>query len=269
MITNIKQLIIAHAKEIGTKFDSKGYVASPGKNLILNFPNWNVIQVEIKNGKGNELKTYKKKPKFCAVHSSSCLCVNNFAKIKELGGKINFLSLGRFDNINFEGAVSTGISTPNLDVLLENDDIICGVESKFTEIYSSKLPDTRGNLSKYKKRINQLINIPVGFEKTILDFYIQKPRMHLDVAQLIKHSLGLINSAKKKGKYPVLLYIYFQPKEPTEPDFLHKKELAEFTKRISKFIEFKSMSYRDFWSYYKENSKLKEVVKLNMLRYEI
>ena len=63
MITNIKQLIIAHAKEIGIKFDSKGYVASPGKNLILNFPNWNVIQVEIKNGKGNELKTYKKKCK--------------------------------------------------------------------------------------------------------------------------------------------------------------------------------------------------------------
>ncbi|MBR0154863.1 MAG: hypothetical protein IJM22_02185, partial [Treponema sp.] len=60
-----------------------------------------------------------------------------------------------------------------------------------------------------------------------------------------------------------------QPKEPTETDFLHKKELAEFTKRISKFIEFKSMPYRDFWSYYKENPKLKEVVKLNMLRYEI
>ena len=63
--------------------DQKGYIKSmnPKDNLYKPLDIWDEIKNEISKGQGNELKT--KKAEFCALHSSSALCVNNFANFKK------------------------------------------------------------------------------------------------------------------------------------------------------------------------------------------
>jgi hypothetical protein len=275
MKKSIVKTIKDRAKVIGLQFDADSYVAKPEDNLISPFGNWNEIQSELGKGNGSELKVKNGKQKFCALCSSACLCVNNFAEIKKLGEKVDFLGIGRFNNIKFEGKVDTGISKPNLDVLLENDEYVCGLESKFTEIYTEKLPNHvsngKPNLSNYKNRVSELNNLPPDFEKDILDYYIvKKDKMYLDVAQLIKHSLGLINDSKKKNKKPILIYIFWEPKEQLIEKEIHRSEVVEFWEKISpKFITFKYFTYEEFWNYYDNNSLLKEIIEANRKRYSI
>lgn len=273
-VCEIRNIIKEKAIEVGLKFDEQClYVENPKDNLITEFANWEEIKTEFGKGSGSELKVQKGKQKFCAIHSSACLCVNNFAKIKDLGDEIDFLGLGKFKDSRFEKIVNTGISKPNLDFFLENKETVCGVESKFTEIYSLKLPnrkDSQGNpnLSKYVKRFLEIKNVPKGFKEKILDFYIcKKEKMHLDVAQLIKHTLGLINYSKECGKTPVLVYIFWEPKEQIGVNVQHRKELKEFEDKISNFIEFKYFSYKDLWDYYEKNESLKDIVEKNKKRY--
>lgn len=275
----INNIIKTRAKEINLRFNEKSYVSKPCNNLVEAFPNWKVISDEISKGMGNELKKNKNNQtqKFCSIFSSSALCVNNFALIKQNASKINFLDYGYFDLVIFEGKVSTGISSPNLDVLMENENYLCGVESKFTEYFSAKIPDYNSHgkptITNYKNRISKMSFLPDNFEKSLLDYYInKKEKLYLDVAQLIKHSIGLINEAKKKGKKPVLVYIYWEPQDKNKIKKIcenHEEEIKEFKKQIKGFIEFEAISYPKFWNHFENDPILKNNITKNRARYLI
>ena len=244
--------IINHCKEIGLKVNEKGYLTNFDDNLIETIKNWDDIKIEMKAGQGNELREDKETAKFKAVHSSSALCVNTFAPFKQQKESFSFLGFEKFIEASFEKKVPTGISTPNLDFYLENNETIVGFESKFTEFITTKKPNK--NLNKYFNR-EELKNV-VGkeFNSLIGEYSECTEKYHLDIAQLIKHAIGLIKQAYNKK--PVLVYIYWQPENWYNFKLFqkHNEEINEFGSKINKHIEFKSISYPVFWKIY-ENDK--------------
>jgi len=258
--------VIRKLKEKSNKeIDEKGYIKSmnPEDNLCKTINNWNEIKDEIGKGQGGELKIDRSgRIKFCALHSSSALCVNNFTILKNNLKGISFLQNSNFTKAVFEKKVPTGISTPNLDFYLENSKAIIGVESKFTEYFTSNIEHTKQNLCKYFMR-EDLKYLPRLFDSIIFNYLNSPEKMFLDVAQLIKHSIGLIrNKGEKKA---ILVYIYWEPKswnkkgEYQEIYEQHKYEIEEFAKKISKFIIFKNLSYTDFWECFKEYKDIDEI----------
>jgi len=277
--SRVMAVIQDHCKKIGMTFDEKGYVGEPEDNLILPFDNWKEIEKEIKKGDGRELSRNAKsgRKSFCAIHSSACLCVNSFAQVKKNISRFTFLNLSDFSVARFEEKLDTGISTPNLDFYIENETHCIGIESKFTEYLNKKLPnknstdDEYGNLTKYTNRFEELKNVPSGFRETVLEYYIGKSeKMYLDVAQLIKHTLGLLNRQVETGKKSMLVYIYWEPvnKGAVAVYTQHRTEIEEFKSRIGAFIGFEVMSYKEFWDG-KEMGLVNVDVKKLRERYEI
>ena len=251
------------------------YITSknPEDNLIKTISNWNIIENEIGKGHGSELKIEKNgRMKFCALHSSAALCVNNFATLKQNKNNIRFLRYSNFTEAVFEKKLPTGISTPNLDFYLENPDVNIGIESKFTEYLTPKIDHTKKNLSKYFMR-EELNFLPRLFESLILNYINYPDKMFLDVAQLIKHSIGLIKN--KGNKDAILVYIYWQPRKWNPNGIFqeiyeqHKKEIEDFAQRINKFISFKHMTYKELWVKYKENDIFKKNIELVKAKYDI
>lgn len=255
MITN--DIIIKLREKSNLVTDEKGYVISmnPEDNLYKILDNWNEIKDEIGKGQGSELIIKNGRMKFCALHSSSALCVNNFALFKQNFKNSSFLQNSNFTEAVFEKKLSTGISTPNLDFYLENTDTIIGIESKFTEYLSPKMENTKENLCKYFMR-EELSFLPRLFDSIILNYINCSDKMYLNVAQLIKHSIGLL---KNKGdREAILVYIYWEPKswdingEYQKIHSQHKAEIEDFSKRINKFITFKHLSYTEIWENYND-----------------
>ncbi|KAA6316272.1 hypothetical protein EZS27_033393 [termite gut metagenome] len=254
-----KSVIAALKQKIGIdKIDKNGYYISsnPKDNLLEEFPNWKDVRDELNEGAGNELTS-----KFCAVHSSSALCVNNFTPFKENFKKVDFLGYSDFSEAIFEKKQPTGLigTPPHLDFYLENNNTIIGFESKFTEYFTQKLPNHDKNLEKYYN--NNILSgyLPNGFNNEIIKYHICYPnKMHLDVAQLIKHTIGLLKN--KNGKKAILVYIYWQPENWKDFDICkeHKKEIEEFACKIKCFIDFRAFSYLDFWECYKKNDLFKK-----------
>ncbi len=90
--------------------------------------------------------------------------------------------------------------------------------------------------------------------------------MFLNVAQLIKHSIGLLKN--KGNNEAILVYIYWQPKRWDKNGAFqkiyeqHNKEIEDFAKRINKFITFKHLSYSDLWEDFIEYDILKKDLQL-------
>jgi hypothetical protein len=229
-----------------------GYVLSPEDNLITPFSNWKQIESEIGHGQRHELKVDKRngKVKFCAVYSSTVLCVNNFAPIKESVNKTEFNLFGYsgFENASFEKKVHIGLGTPNLDFFIENNNVSIGIESKFTEHFEASLKHTKEKLCEYYNS-PRLKFLPQDFMNKVILPYISEPnKMFLDAAQLIKHTIGLLKLTNKTGKKAVLVYIYWLPYNFKEYDVCiqHEEEIKQFATRIKTFIDFVPISYIDF-----------------------
>ena len=274
----ILQSIIAHSKDILQDFENN-YCNQPEKNLIYQYKSWPKIKKNFLKGGGSELTSNKKGelPKFQAIHSSSALCVNNFALIKENADKFKFNAESNFDaeSASFEKMLNTGISTPNLDFYVENPNAIFAFESKFLETTTPKHPNKTdqkgfGNLKKYVNRQNELKvsnNFPLDkFISNVLAHYINaNDLMFLDVSQLIKHMLGIANieSSKKKN----LVYIYWLPTNYKSIELYskHEQELIEFKNHIEPFndyVNFQSLSYLQFW----EDKNVRETIGLNHIQ---
>ena len=262
----ILNTIILHSKALKMKLDKKGYVKTNEENLIKIFENWKKIKKELEEGQGGELTPDKRGIiKFNAVHSSSALGVNNFAAFKKDHKDFKFFNYSDFIEISFEKKLPTGISTPNLDFYLETNYEIIGVESKFTEYLSPKLPNHGKNLDKYLNN-SKLDYLPRSYHDDLIKHYINtNEKLHLDVAQLIKHGIGIINKAQSKYKFilnamltqPVLVYIYWQPSNWYNFEIFrkHADEIEEFKKLVKPFLTFIPLSYLDFWKAY-ENDRL-------------
>lgn len=262
MTTNdMKGAIINHCRTLGLNPDANGYVQLTSENLVEQFTNWAEIESELGGGQGSELKADANGVvKFNAVHSSSALCVNNFAPFKLHKHKFSFLGSTDFTEATFEKKLPTGVSTPNLDFYLENSHTVIGIESKFTEILEDKYPNK--NLDKYQNRAG-LAYLPAEFSEVLQHYIDCKAEMYLDVAQLLKHSMGLINRASTRNKFifnkflskPKLVYLYWQPTNWYNFDIYrkHEDEVADFKKRIEAVIEFTPLSYSEFWKMYEND----------------
>lgn len=271
MKKEITKKIFNKCKSLKMAFNDKGYVDSNEENLIENFTNWNEIKQELISGNGSELMPDKNGlSKFNAVHSSSALVVNNFAFLKKNKKNITFLNYSNFNEIVFEKKLPTGISQPNLDVYFETNYETIGVESKFTELLTPTLAHTNANLEKYLDN-SKLSYLPNKFDKEIIEHYLNvSDKMRLDVAQLIKHGIGIINKSKNRYKFilnqamsqPVLVYIYWQPINWYNFELFrkHNDEIIDFQKRIKPFLTFISISYLDFWKMYENDRNFGELI---------
>lgn len=280
----VEESIAQKCIELGLKSDDSNahYVTDPQCNLINSVKNWVEIEAELGNGQGGELAPQEEAPpKFQAFHSSTALCVNTLSKFKENLSDFDFIGYRVFKKACFEKKLKTGISTANLDFYAETANSILGFESKFTETLEAKLPnqirkrkngEIVGNLSVYSKKFEKLNNAPKSFISVLEKYVAVKDKLYLDVAQLIKHSIGLLNKAKEDRKEPVLVYIYWVPSNWHELELYrqHEIEIAAFKNDISRHLTFISMSYLDFWSMYENNttfsSHIKEVTNRYLLK---
>jgi hypothetical protein len=276
-------------ESISVKSKNKGiedYLVRSEYNLIEPFPNWKQIEEEFNEGDGHELKWGRgNPPKFRAVLSSSALCVNNFAPFKEhcTNSKLSFLGYSGFLEkcVRFEKKLSTGISKPNLDFYFENKKTVIAIESKFTEHLGSPKPPNRqrkdrqtgikeNNLKKYLNWV-ELNYLPKEFHDSIIEHYYNddKPQ-RLDVAQLIKHTIGLLKNCREKKKEAILVYLYWEPQNPTIDNLFaeHRHNIKMFKHRIERFIEFVPLSYPEFWGLYQDDDLLKGHIGKVRERYE-
>lgn len=235
------------------QFDKQGYVGPYEKNLL---PGVRPEQFapDLETGSGNELHN-----KFRAIHSSSALAVNSFAPFKDQPQKLTLCGKTNFTAIHFERQCPTGLggTPPNLDLLVENDSAVIGVESKFLETLSHKKPKFSPSYCREKlpqaediwlELLNELRAAGPGF---------------LDTAQLVKHYLGLRNQKEFQNKKITLLYLFWEPGnwEEFTTYVEHRKEIERFTERVKNSdIEFTSQSYNNLWDEWKKENLLTDHV---------
>lgn len=172
----------------------------------------------------------------------------------------------------------TGISTPDIDFYIKNNSSIYAFESKYIEHLTPKLPncirsgETVGNLQKYVDRQHEL-NLPDRFIDEILQYYINcQKKMYLDVSQLIKHAIGIMNNDTDLKK--TLVYIYWLPVNHQDFELFekHQAEIQKFKERVlpfNSYINFHSISYIDFWNGLENNERFGNHVKKVKQRYNI
>ena len=192
------------------------------------------------------------------------MAVNNFVPFVKHVGKINFIDT-IFCKAKFEEPFSTGLggTPPNLDFYMENSNLVVGFESKFLEI----ITETK---SEFKEKYFSIKYLNKDFINLMKEYNNKKYYLH--AAQLLKHSIGLINHQKKHGKDIILYYIYWTPLNWHEFDEYnkHENELKTFTKEINSTnqIRFVNIKYTEFWNIYENNILLNEHIKNIRKRYE-
>lgn len=236
-----RDIIIQRLLDNSPTRHTDGYVADFTDNII---PTVSVDDFfdDLNNGDGNELKS-----KFKALYSSSALGVNFFGFFKRHLDKFSILGESDFTVGQFEKKLPTGLkgTSPNLDFYLESDKCIIGIESKFLEPLTPKQPNFSASYSD-----SFLDNLDNGLPKIVNHYREHNAATLLDTAQLIKHSIGLLNN--KGDKRAKLIYVYWEPLNAD--DFYeyrqHKNELLDFADRIKivSGISFHHMTYLDFYN---------------------
>lgn len=272
-LSTVMDAIRSHCLEMGMVFGYDARVETAVENLVRPLPQWPGIFEELDSGDGSEVQSEDgKRPKFHSLHSSAALCVNAFAPMKEKPEAVRLLGYGPFAVARFEMKLKTGISRPNLDFYLEDKDHVIGIESKYTEWLTQKLPDHGGNLTTYLNRAHALRVVPDRFLSEVIEHYVSVPeKLFLDVAQLIKHTLGLLARAEENGTEPVLVYVYWAPRNAVELSEYHRHlaEIADFKERIAPFLQFHSLSYTELWKAFEDDHQYRDTVPLLRARYEI
>lgn len=265
--------IRSHCLQMGMTFDADARVETAEESLLRSSAHWPSIREELERGGGSELKRKDgKRPKFHSLHSSAALCVNAFTPFKEQPEAMHLLGYGPFSVARFEMKLKTGISRPNLDFCLEDKDHVVGIESKYTEWLSPKVPDHGTNLTTYLRRADELLVVPDGFVQEVIEHYVSvREKLFLDVAQLIKHALGLFAHAAQNDTVPVLVYVYWVPRNA--PDLVeysrHLSEIAQFGQRISPFLSFRALSYTELWEVLEDDPHYHDTVPSLRCRYVI
>jgi hypothetical protein len=194
--------------------------------------------------------------KFGSPESSSALAVNGFGPFLESPGTLPpFPCLHDLDwpalTVDIERQMRfpwAGGRHPWLDAAVETATQLIGVESKrFEPFRDSKL----ANLSpKYSSH-----HWDEGMQPwwMMRDHLLAEPAAfrHLDAAQLVKHGYGLVTEAKRRGKSPVLLYLFA---EPTEGRAIKAQAIADHRSEIARFaggvtgstVRFAACSWREW-----------------------
>lgn len=235
------------------KVDAKGYLANVEHNLLPGVRRQD-FETDLKKGRGNELNS-----KFLAVHSSSALAVNTFCPFKNPENRklLTVADHRYFNQLHFEKQLGTGLggTPPNLDVVMENEKVVVGIESKCLEYLIPKIP---GFTDSYDQR--ECLNV----EDMWWDFMKelkQNPeqhRQHLDVAQLVKHYLGLRKQYAGKRQI-TLMYIFWEPEnwQRFEEFKTHRQCIERFAGRIKgSEVAFVPQSYPALWAQWSQQGIL-------------
>jgi len=198
---------------------------------------------------GGELFDQEGKPaKMRSLISSSALAVNVFQywALRSHAPLDQALGLSStIQGIEFERRLPTGTGgkPANLDVLLAmGDGSIVGVESKFTEWMRSSnkqpksiAPYVRTDRTLWDEAgLNSAADLARAISAGAESFF------NLDVAQLLKHTLGLCRAAKRGW---ALRYVWFDA--DGEAGKTHRKELARFAALGGPDLNFKAFSYQE------------------------
>ena len=260
----MKQILVKAKKTIWAAYrrnhscpvSKDGYVCCPEDNLISSV-HMADFKDDMDSGSGNELKG-----KFRALHSSSALAVNAFAKWKSNTTDLFLCGKNGFKSLTFEKKCPTGLggTPPNLDVFLDNDHSLIGVESKFLEYLTPK----KGFFSASYTRAN----LPQSEEACwyLIDRIKEQPKQHLDAAQLIKHYIGLRNLPLARDKEIVLLYLFWEPENWKDFEVFHRHrgEISDFASYFDELsVKFICQSYPELWDeweqHYKNTSHVSEL----------
>lgn len=243
-----------------TNLENKnGYVNNYRQNLLNGIEDKYFIN-DLMAGSGNELEN-----KFKALWSSSALAVNNFVPFKKYIGKVTFFE-NIFEKAGFEEKYSTGLggTPPNIDFFMENKNLVIGFESKYLEILKESESVFSNKYYSIKYLNNNFISLIKKYNNT---------KGYLHKAQLLKHSMGLINYKIKTGKNIILYYIYWTPSNWN--NFIeykkHEAELEIFSNELNLTgqIAFKCIKYSEFWNMYEKNKILNNYIKNIKIRYEL
>lgn len=176
--------------------------------------------------------------KFGSPESSSALAVNGFGLFIEKPGALPaFPCLHDLDwtvlSVEIERQMRfpwAGGRHPWLDAAVETTSHLIGVESKRFEPFRD--PKLAKLSPKYSSH-----NWDEGMEPwcAMRDLLLAKPAAfrHLDAAQLVKHGYGLFAETKRRGKLPILLYLYA---EPTEGRLISANAFADHRSEIGMLI---------------------------------
>lgn len=229
----------------GIPSDAQGYVSRVIDNLLPGI-RLDHFESDLKRGGGHELNK-----KCLALHSSAALAINSFAPFKDTPSSLSILGKQGFRPPVFEKKLPTGLkgTPPNIDVHLQSDDEVIAIESKFLEYWTPKTANYSGSYCKD--------NLPLAEDCwwQVLEESKACGLRHLDVAQLVKHSLGLVRLMNHgdegwKPKEVTLLYLFWEPENAHDiVDCLnHRRNIEELASKVSgSRIKFMSLSYPELW----------------------
>lgn len=251
--TQIKQKQKEWAKRTHQIMDSKYeyYITDLNNNIFMKLSKQ--TESEFKNADGNELLNMKSRPaKMNAIHSSSALAVNVFQYWRENNRDIKNIAVAcgfcsnknsRKFQMEFEKKFTIEAKSkhhPNIDVLIsgsgEDEGKVFAIESKMTEPFSSN----HSSLSNEYLSTDVLWTEFPNLKMLANDIHLFK---YLDVAQLIKHILGLKNEFKSKDKFQ-LMYLYYDV--AGKDGAAHFDEILKFKSITdSDSIDFRYLSYQE------------------------
>ncbi|NQW53308.1 MAG: hypothetical protein HQ465_18905 [Rhodospirillales bacterium] len=139
---------------------------------------------------------------------------------------------------------------PWLDAIVETGDQLVGVESKRFEPYrDSKKPNFS---TAYSRPVWGMEMKPYEAMRDALTSG-QQTFDFLDAAQLVKHAFGLVTDGRRKGKAPVLVYLFAEPASlkgspiPEASFGRHREEIQRFAAAVREAeVSFQSISYREW-----------------------
>lgn len=197
--------------------------------------------------------------KLGSPESSAALAVNCFGWfIERLNIFPPLLGMANFDRVEMVDVEFTarfpwsGGRHPWLDAVVQTQDSLIGIESKRFEPFRDQKsvslspaydrPVWGDNMRRYEQMCDRLRTGAVKFN-------------HLDAAQLVKHAFGLVTEARRRGRSPVLFYIFAEPTSragkaiPHEDILRHREEITEFARAVDgDEVAFQFSSYRDWIS---------------------
>ncbi len=243
-------------------------------NFLPGVPSEYVLARLAKAG-GNEVESGK----LASVESSAALAVNTFAWFHEQPEAFPHLpgleGIGTARRVDVEYCARfpwSGGRHPWLDAMVETDGELIGIESKRFEPYRDKKgvslseaydrPVWGANMAPYERMRDALRS---GSERFT----------YLDAAQLVKHAFGLVTDGRRKGKAPILVYLFAEPAalqdRPLDPSGFskHRAENLRFAKAVAGAeVVFHSISYREWLATWPTNGPISEHAKAIVERFD-
>jgi hypothetical protein len=228
-------------------FDAAGYSLRLDDNLIEGV-SLSQFEADYLAGAGQELRG-----KMRAAHSSAALVVNAFARWRTNPSTLFLVDVTGFSALRFEVVFPTGLggTPPHLDLVAYGPAPIA-VESKCLEYLTPKTPV----FSRSYDTITDARRDSPWFR--LIDLLRRDPERYryLDVAQLVKHALGLMRAPFIADV--TLLYLYWEPLNHADfADFQsHREEIASAQTMLDGARPLlRSATYAEMWEDWRKRSK--------------